>query len=140
MTEYCKRSLMSDMIDVNATYFFESETPTIIKKQLSSCIVTDTIRNCIANQYESTFGEKPDLQVLESMVGGFLLFNLHKNKYMLKSKEELLHYVNNKSNSIEEIDYFLNIFLYNQRPKFLSFDEHEYLRAYGDLEGFNDCN
>ena len=48
--------------------------------------------------------------------------------------------VNNKSNSIEEIDYFLNIFLYNQRPKFLSFDEHEYLRAYGDLEGFNDCN
>ena len=140
MTEYCESSLMSSMIDFNATYFFESETPTIIKKQLSSCIVTDTIRNCIAEQYEYTFGEKPYLQVLESMVCGFLLFNLHKNKYMLKSKEELLNYVNDKSISFEERDYFLNIFLYNQRPTFLSFDEHEYLRACGDLEGFNDCN
>jgi hypothetical protein len=69
-----------------------------------------------------------------------MLFNLHKNKYMVKSKEALLNYVNDKSICFEEREYFLNIFLYNQRPKFLTFDEHEYLRACGDLEGFNDYN
>ena len=113
-----------NMIKFNATYFFEDMTPTIVKKELSPHIVIDTIRNFIANQYEYTFDAKPDLRVLEVLLDGFLLFNLHKNKYMLKNKEELLKYVNDKSVAHEEKDYFLNIFLYNQRPKFLSLDEH----------------
>ena len=140
MTNNYDDELMTMMLRFDTTYFFEGSTPTIVKKELSPHIVIDTIRNFIANQYEHTFDAKPDLRILQGLLNGFILFNLHKNKYMLKSKEELLHYVNNKSNSIEEIDYFLNIFLYNQRPKFLTFDEHEYLRACGDLEGFNDHN
>ena len=131
---------MDNMIKFDATYFFEGITPTIVKKELSPHIVIDTIRNFIANQYEYTFGAKSDLHILEVLLDGFLLFNLHKNKYMLKNKEELLKYVNDKSVAYEEKEYFLNIFLYNQRPKFLSFDEHEYLRSCGDLEGFNDYN
>ena len=129
-----------NMIKFNATYFFEDNTPTIIKKELSPNIVIDTIRNFIANQYEYTFGEKPDSNILELQLDGFLLFNLHKNKYMLKSKEALLNYVNDNSVPYEERGYFLDIFLYNQRPKFLTFDEHEYLRDCGDLEGFDDSN
>ena len=129
-----------NMIKIDATYFFEDTTPTIVKKELSPRIVIDTIRNFIADQYEYTFGAKPDLCILEELLDGFLLFNLHKNKYMLKSKEALLKYVNDKSISWEERTYFLDIFLYNQRPKFLSFDEHEYLRSCGDLKGFNDYN
>lgn len=131
---------MDNMIKFDATYFFEGNNPTIVKKQLSPYIVIDTIRNFIAEQYEHTFGAKPDPRILEGLLDGFLLFNLHKNKYMLKSKEALLKYINDKSIAFEEREYFLNIFLYNQRPKFLSFDEHEYLRACGDLEGFNDDN
>ena len=129
-----------NMIKIDATYFFEDTTPTIVKKELSTRIVIDTIRNFIADQYEYTFGAKPDLCILEELLDGFLLFNLHKNKYMLQSKEALLKYVNDKSISWEERTYFLDIFLYNQRPKFLSFDEHEYLRSCGDLKGFNDNN
>ena len=130
----------TNMIKFDATYFFEGDTPTIVKKELSPHILIDTIRNSIAQQYEYTFGAKPDLRILEGLLDGFLLFNLHKNKYMLKSKEALLKYVNDKSVSFEEREYFLNIFLYNQRPKFMSFNEHEYLRACGDLEGFNDSD
>ncbi len=140
MTEYCDTSLMSSMNEVTSTYFFEENTPTIINKQLSSFIVIDTIRNFIAHQFEYTFGAKPATNNLEMLVDGFLLFNLHKNKYMLKNKEALLIYVNDKSISVEEKEYFLHIFLFNQQPKYLSIDEHEYLRACGDLEGFNDFN
>jgi hypothetical protein len=129
-----------DMIEIDALYFFENATPTIVKKELSSNIIIDTIRNFIANQYEYTFDAKPESRILEGLLNGFLLFNLYKNKYMLKSKEALIKYVNDKSISWDEREYFLNIFLYNQRPKFLSFDEHEYLRACGDLKGFNDYN
>lgn len=117
------------MIKINATYFFEDTVPTIVKKELSQDIVNDTIRNFITHQYEYTFGAKPASRTTEELLDGFLLFNLHKNKYMLKNKEELLKYVNNNSVSWEERKYFLDIFLYNQRPKFMSFDEHEYLRA-----------
>ena len=133
-------SRSTNMIKIDATYFFEDNTPTIVKKELSPYIVADTIRNFINNQYEYTFGAKPDLHALQEHLDGFILFNLHKNKYMLKSKEALLKYVNNNSVAWEEREYFLNIFLYSQRPKFLSFDEHEYLRACGDLKGFNDYN
>jgi len=128
------------MIKIDALYFFEDTIPTIVKKELSPNIIIDTIRNFISHQYEYTFGAKPDLHILQGLLNGFLLFNLHKNKYMLKSKEELLKYVDDKTVSWDEREYFLNIFLYNQRPKFLSFDEHEYLRACGDLKGFNDYN
>ena len=129
-----------NMIKFQATYFFEGDTPTIVKKELSPYIVIDTIRNSISQQYEYTFGVKPDLRILESLLDGFIFFNLHKNKYMLKSKEALLNYVNDNSVPYEERGYFLDIFLYNQRPKFLTFDEHEYLRDCGDLEGFDDSN
>ena len=122
------------MIEIDATYFFEDTVPTIVKKELSPHIVIDTIRNFIIHQYEYTFGAKPDSRIAEDLLDGFLLFNLHKNKYMLKNKEDLLKYVNNNSVSSEERQYFLDIFLYNQRPKFMSFDEHEYLRACGDLK------
>jgi hypothetical protein len=140
MTGYCETSLMSSMNNFTATYFYDRNTPTIINKQLSSVIVIDTIRNFIAEQYEYTFGAKPAIRILEMLVDGFLLFNLHKNKYMLKNKEALLNYVNNKSISIEEKEYFLDIFLFNQRPQYLSVNEHEYLRACGDLKGFNEFN
>jgi len=128
------------MIEFDATYYYEVNTPTIIKKQLSSFIVIDTIRNFISDQYKHIFGANPDLRILEGLLDGFLLFNLHKNKYMLTNKESLLKYVSDKSISFEEKEYFLTIFLYNQRPKFLTFDEHEFLRACGDLEGYNECN
>ena len=98
----------------------------------------DTIRNCISEQYEYTFGAKPKSPILESLVDGFILFNLHKNKYMIKSKDALLKYVKDRSIAFQEKEYFLHIYLYNQRPNFLSFDEHEYLRACGDLDGFYD--
>jgi hypothetical protein len=55
---------------------------------------------------------------------------------MLKNKDELLKYINNNSISLEEKKYFENMFLYNQRPKFLTADEHEYIRACGNLEGY----
>ena len=129
-----------NMIKFNATYFFEDMTPTIVKNEVSPHIVIDTIRNFIAGQYEYTFGAKPDSRILEGLLDGFLLFNLHKNKYMLHSKESLLKYLKDRMIPFEERDYFLNIFLYNQRPSFLSVDEHEYLRACGVLEGFNDSN
>jgi chromatin remodeling complex protein RSC6 len=38
--------------------------------------------------------------------------------------------------SFEEKMYFDNIFLYNYRPDFLTDDEHEYIRACGDLDGY----
>lgn len=142
MTNNYDNALMrnDNMIKFNITYFFEDMIPTIVKKELSPHIIIDTIRNFIANQYEYTFGAKPEPCVLEVLLDGFLLFNLHKNKYMLKSKKALLKYVNDKSVAYEETKYFLNIFLYNQRPKFLTFEEHEYLRTYGVLEGFDDYN
>ena len=57
---------------------------------------------------------------------------------MLNSKTELLKYVSNCSISLEEKMYFTDIFLYNQRPDFLSFDEHEYIRSYDNLDGFTE--
>ncbi len=131
---------MDNMIEFDALYFFEDTTPTIVKKELSPYVMLDTIRNFISNQYEHTFGAKPELHILQGLLNGFLLFNLHKNKHMLKNKEELLKYVNDRTVSWDERGYFLDIFLYNQRPKFLSFDEHEHLRSYGDLKGFSDYN
>lgn len=125
-------------VNLTATFFFNIEKATIVKKEFSSGIVLDTICNSIIGQYEYTFGEKPVDVVLQMLVDGFFLFNLHKNRYMLKSKEACLKYVEDSKISVEEKEYFLSIFLYNQRPHFLTFDEHEYLRAFGCLDGFND--
>lgn len=147
--EYCKDSshMWSSVVNINSTFIFdeipidalpENITPTCITKELSSSIVIDTIRQSIIDQYEYTFGVKPHPGVLSSMVDGFVLFNLHKNKYMLKSKDALLNYVKDRTISLEERDYFLNIVLFNQRPNFLTPDEHEYLRACGDLDGFDE--
>ena len=76
--------------------------------------------------------------IAKLIVDGFILFNLRKDKYMLKSKDELLKYCKDESVRLEEKMYLWDIFLYNQRPYFLSDDEHEYIRAMGDLDGFEE--
>jgi hypothetical protein len=130
------------MTTITSTFFYDEDgcdnckNPTFVNKEFSTSIIMDTIRESISSQYLHTFGAKPHYSILENLVVGFILFNLHKNKYMLKSKEELLKYVNNNSISLEEKKYFENIFLYNQRPSFLTDDEHEYIRACGNLEGY----
>ena len=125
---------------INSTicYDVNCNNPNIIKKELSTSIIIDTIRESISSQYLYTFGVKPKESKLNILVDGFVLFNLHKNKYMLKSKDELLKYMDNTSIPIEEKLYFSDIFLYNQRPNFLTFDEFEYIRACGNLYGYNE--
>jgi len=71
---------------------------------------------------------------------GFVLFNLRSNKYMLTSKTELLNYITDENVPVEEKLYFSDIFLYNQRPSFLSKDEHEYIRACRTLNGFEEVD
>ncbi len=136
-------SFHTPMVTIDSTYFYDGgcnncENPTIIRKEFSTSIIMDTIRKSISNQHLHTFGVKPHENNLEMLVDGFVLFNLHKNKNMLKSKDELLKYINNKSISIEEKTYFTDIFLYNQRPRFLTFDEHEYIRSCGNLDGYHE--
>ena len=122
--------MRASVTNINSTFFFDEEksTPTSIKKELSSYIVIDTIRQSIIDQYEYNFGEQPETQYLKMLIDGFVLFNLHKNKYMLKNKYSLLKYVKDRSISVEEKGYFLDILLYNQRPQFLTAHEHECLR------------
>ena len=134
-------SFYPQMANITSTFFYDGndyENPTITTKDLSISIIMDTIRESISNQYLHTFGAKPYYKILDMLVDGFVLFNLHKNKYMLKSKVELLKYINNSSISSEEQKYFLDIFLYNQRPSFLTDDEHEYIRSCGTLDGYNE--
>jgi hypothetical protein len=132
----------NQMTTITSTFFYDEDgcdnckNPTFINKEFSTSIILDTIRQSISNQYLHTFGVKPDYRNLESLLDGFVLFNLHKNKNMLKSKDELLKYLNNKNISLEENSYFIHIFLYSQRPKFLTFEEHEYIRCCGNLEGY----
>jgi len=130
----------SQMNTINSTFFYDNdfENPTIIKKEFSTSIILDTIRESISSQHLYTFGVKPRENQLDLLVDGFVLFNLHKNKYMLKNKDELLKYMNNTSISLEEKTYFSDIYLYTQRPKFLTFDEHEYIRGCGNLDGYKE--
>ncbi len=116
---------------INSTFFYDDYLPTLVSKEVSSYIIIDTIRQSIIDQYKYTFGANPHPYLLEKLVDGFVLFNLNKNRYMLESKEALIKYLNDKTISIEEKDYFLDIIIYNQRPKFLTLDEVEYLRAGG---------
>ena len=74
--------------------------------------------------------------ILNAIVDGFLLFNLRKDKYMLKSKDDLLQYCKDENVTLQEKLYFWDIFLYNQPPNFLSDDEHEYIRSCGDLDDY----
>jgi hypothetical protein len=134
----------NQMTTITSTFFYDDDgcdnckNPTFVNKEFSTSIIMDTIRESISSQYLHTFGAKPHHSILESLVVGFVLFNLHKNKNMLKSKDELLKYINNNSVSLEEKSYFTDIFLYSQRPRFLTFDEHEYIRSCGNLDGYNE--
>ena len=138
MTTQGMNRMMIQAEAITATYYYtdKNDERVTIMKEFSESIIIDTIREFIISQHLHTFGAPPPKQVLGMYVNGFILFNLHKNKYMLKNKDELLKYINNNSISLEEKKYFENMFLYNQRPKFLTAEEHEYIRACGNLEGY----
>ena len=136
MTEiYCS----DQMNTISATFFYDNnpENPTIIKKEISTYIIVDTISEFIKSQYTYIYGENPPQMVLNDLINGFMLFNLHKNKYMLKSKNEFLKYIKANTISIEEKLFFIDIVLYNQKPDFLTCEEREYIRACGHLDGFH---
>ena len=109
--------------------FFNNEEPFFVNKEVSTDIIIDSIRQSIINQYKYQFGTKPHPYLLEQLINGFVWFNVNKNRYMFDSKESLLKYLNDNTISLEEHMYFLNIILYNQRPAFLTSDEHEQFRA-----------
>jgi chromatin remodeling complex protein RSC6 len=111
----------------------EHSTPIIVEKEMST---RNAIREFVQCQAIHIFGMPQAEHILDSIVNGFFLFNLRKNKYMLNSKDELLKYCKDNSVPFEEKMYFWDIFLYNQRPEFLTFDEHEFIRACGDLDGY----
>jgi hypothetical protein len=94
------------------------------------------IREFVQNQAMYIFGMHQAEHILNAIIDGFFLFNLRKDKYMLKSKDELLQYCKDENVTLQEKLYFWDIFLYNQRPEFLSYDEHEYIRSCGDLDGY----
>jgi len=94
------------------------------------------IREFVQNQAMYTFGMPQAEHILNAIVDGFLLFNLRKDKYMLKSKDDLLQYCKDENVTLQEKLYFWDIFLFNQKPEFLSYDEHEYIRSCGDLDGY----
>jgi hypothetical protein len=94
------------------------------------------IREFAQNHGMSIFGLQQADHILNAVVDGFILFNLRKDKYMLNSKEELLQYCKDENVTLQEKLYFWNIFLYDQRPRFLTYDEHEYIRSCGDLDGY----
>lgn len=98
------------------------------------------IRCFVQNQSLHTFGIRIADYILHLLTDGFVLFNLRSNKYMLNSKTELLNYIADENVPLEERLYFTDIFLYNQRPSFLTKDEHEYIRACRTLNGFEDVD
>jgi chromatin remodeling complex protein RSC6 len=107
--------------------------PIIVEKEMSA---RDAIREFVQYQSMYIFGMPQAEHILDFIVNGFFLFNLRKDKYMLNSKDDLLKYCKDNSVPFEEKMYFDNIFLYNYRPDFLTDDEHEYIRACGDLDGY----
>lgn len=132
-----ERSFRDQMTNVYATYFYDApDNPVMVKKEFSSFIIVDTIRDFISDQYFYIFGYHPEPTQLNTLVDGFILFHLHKNKYMLKSKDALLKYIEDKSIAHEEIYYFINFYLYNQKPLFLNINELEYIKSCGSLDGF----
>jgi chromatin remodeling complex protein RSC6 len=111
----------------------EHSTPIIVEEEMSA---RDAIREFVQCQAMHIFGRPQAEHILNLIVNGFFLFNLRKDKYMLNSKDDLLKYCKDNSVPFEEKMYFDDIFLYNQRPEFLTSDEHEYIRAMGDLDGY----
>ena len=94
------------------------------------------IREFAQNHAMHIFGLPQADHILNAIVDGFILFNLRKDKYMLNSKEELLQYCKDENVTLQEKLYFWDIFLYDQIPRFLTYDEHEYIRSCGDLDGY----
>ena len=113
----------------------EHSTPIIVEKEMSA---RNAIREFVQCQAMHRFGMPQAEHITNLIVNGFFLFNLRKDKYMLNSKDELLKYCKDNSVPFEEKMYLFDIFLYNQRPKFLSYDEHEYIRSMGDLDGYGE--
>jgi len=111
----------------------EHSTPIIVEKEMSA---RDAVREFVQNHSIYTFGGLQGENIIEAIVNGFFLFNSRENKYMLNSKAELLQYCKDNTVSLEEKMYFWDIFLFNQRPKFLTSDEHDYIRDCGDLDGY----
>jgi hypothetical protein len=123
------------MKNITATFFYDNnqENPIIKNTEITSHIIIDTIRSFIHEQFRFNFGAIPSEYLLEMLVNGFMLFNLHKTKYQLHNKTNLIKYVNDTSISLEEKAYFTEIVLYTQKPAFLSADEVEEIRAFGHL-------
>jgi len=110
--------------------------PTIIENLSQERLA---IREFVKNQTLNTFGMPIADYILHSITDGFFYFNLRSDKkYMLANKTELLKYIADENVPLEEKLYFQDIFLYNHRPYFLSKDEHEYIRACGTLDGFEE--
>ena len=107
--------------------------PIIVEEEMSA---SDAIREFVQCQSMHIFGMPQAEHILNLIVNGFFLFNLRKDTYMLNSKDDLLKYCKDNSVPFEEKMYFDTIFLYNQRPDFLTDDEHEYIRACGDLDDY----
>jgi hypothetical protein len=128
------------MTTVTSTFFFNDINnndnyinPTYIDKELTPFLMVNTIRENIIDQYKYIFGVKPVEKNLQMMVDGFMLFNLHRNRDMLKSREALIKYINDPKISLEEKDYFKDIVLYTQKPAFFTSDEIEQIRALDKL-------
>jgi len=117
--------IISTFIDNNDNHYTK-------KMELTTSILMDTIREFIVSQYKSQFGINPEN--IDMYVTGFILFNMHRKKHMLKNKTKFLEYVNNDDISIEEKMYFENIVLYIQQPDFLTDEELEKFRACGVLD------
>ena len=111
----------------------QHSTPIIVEKEMSA---RDAIREFVQSQSMYTFGTLQAEHITDAIVNGFFLFNSRDNKYMLNSKDELLQYCKDNTVSLEEKMYFWDIFLFIQRPKFLTPDEHDYIRDCGDLDGY----
>ena len=128
------------MTTITSTFFFDDvnnndnyNNPTYIDKELTPFLMVNTIRENIIDQYKYIFGVKPVEKNLQMMVDGFMLFNLHRNRDMLKSREALIKYINDPKISMEEKDYFKDIVLYTQKPAFFTSDEIEQIRALDKL-------
>jgi hypothetical protein len=128
------------MTTITSTFFFDDVnnndnyySPTYVDKELTPFLMVNTIRENIIDQYKYNLGAKPTEKNLQIMVDGFMLFNLHRNRDMLKSREALIKYINDPKISMEEKDYFRNIVLYTQKPAFFTSDEIEQIRALDKL-------
>jgi len=122
-------------IQINSTFCKDNcNNNYVSKKELSTLLIIDSIREFIINQYTFIFKVRPHENILDSLVNGYILFNQHKYIYMLTSKENLIKYFNNDDISVEEKLYFMNIILYIQKPKFITKDEVENLRTCGELK------